>query len=376
MDDSEKKIKNILFVLPNLQGGGAERVVLTILRYLDTSKYSLTLFLFKREGVYWNEIPSNVRVICVLERGRLRLNLHRIFLLLLKEAKSQDVLVGGLELISSYMVYLAGWLVKKPAIGMVHISLPDYLQNESRIRNWLAKRFYARMKRLVFVSNGAVQSMRKWLPATDYSFWSVIYDMLDTNVYKENSVLPEWTKQAYQAPVVIAVGRLAEQKGFDLLLIAHKKLINLGIRHNLVILGEGPQRNFLEQKIRDLDIAGSVFLPGFVDNPIHYMKMAKIFILSSRYEGFGMVIVEAMIAGLPVISTDCRYGPAEILDHGKYGLLVPPENPDTIAEAIKKLLLDNELCNHFIELNQERVSDFSPERIIPQWERLLDEVTS
>jgi len=101
-----------------------------------------------------------------------------------------------------------------------------------------------------------------------------------------------------------------------------------------MILGEGEERPKLEALVRELRLEEDVALPGFVDNPYKYMKRAAVFVLSSQWEGFGNVLVEAMACGCPVVATDCPSGPAEILENGKWGRLVPPGDPEALAKAI------------------------------------------
>lgn len=122
-------------------------------------------------------------------------------------------------------------------------------------------------------------------------------------------------------PLLVAIGRLTRQKGFDSLIDAFAALRTEGVR--LVILGEGPDRGALEERGRQLGAGDRLIMPGFVETPAAWLAHADAFVLSSRWEGFGHVIVEAMACGVPVIATDCPHGPADILQHGRNGLLVP-----------------------------------------------------
>ncbi|HHX87771.1 MAG TPA: glycosyltransferase, partial [Firmicutes bacterium] len=135
----------------------------------------------------------------------------------------------------------------------------------------------------------------------------------------------------------------------------------------LIILGEGPQREALEQLIHSLGLGDQVQLPGFVNNPYRYMAQAAVFVLSSRREGFGNVLVEALAAGAPVVSTDCPGGPAEILEQGRYGRLVPVGDLDRMAEAVLETL------NHppAPQLLRLRAEDFSMEQILPLYREVL-----
>jgi glycosyltransferase involved in cell wall biosynthesis len=147
-----------------------------------------------------------------------------------------------------------------------------------------------------------------------------------------------WFK-AGQPPVILGVGRLDWTKDFPTLIRAFAELRkNMDVR--LMILGEGTDRPKLEEMVRELDIKKDVLLPGFVKNPYKYMKKANVFVLSSQSEGFGLVLVEAMACGCPVVSTDC-HGPIDILAHGKWGRIVPVKDYHAMALAIEKAIYDS-----------------------------------
>jgi glycosyltransferase involved in cell wall biosynthesis len=174
--------------------------------------------------------------------------------------------------------------------------------------------------------------------------------------------------------VVLGVGRLDRQKGFDLLLEAYARS---GVRHGgyrLVILGEGPERAALEALAAKLGIADFVEMPGIVKAPEDWMERAAVFVLSSRYEGFPNVLVEAMAMGCAVVATDCRSGPREILRHESDGLLVPAEDVPALSQAIVSLVKDDplreRLANNAVAVRER----FAAPAILAQWERLIDEI--
>jgi glycosyltransferase involved in cell wall biosynthesis len=134
-------------------------------------------------------------------------------------------------------------------------------------------------------------------------------------------------------PVILAVGRLATEKGFDVLIRAFARVRAQRLA-KLMILGEGDQRPYLEALSRELRVEEDVCLAGYEENPYAYMARAQIFVLASHYEGFGLVLVEALALKLPIISTDCESGPREILQNGRYGDLVPVGSVESLAGAI------------------------------------------
>lgn len=138
-------------------------------------------------------------------------------------------------------------------------------------------------------------------------------------------------------PIVLGVGRLTRQKGFDYLIPAFD-LVRQQTAARLVILGDGEDRQALQQLVRRLNLDEVVDLPGYVQNPYAYMSRAAVFVLSSRWEGPGHVLVEALAAGAPVVSTDCPFGPRDVLLNGRAGLLVPVGDPSAMAAAILQVL--------------------------------------
>jgi glycosyltransferase involved in cell wall biosynthesis len=155
--------------------------------------------------------------------------------------------------------------------------------------------------------------------------------------YKANEPFEHpWFKPG-QPSVIIAVGRLTPQKDFPALISAFAKLRAYRFAR-LLILGEGEERNNLEKLIVELGLSDDIDMPGFVDNPYPFMKNASVFVLSSRWEGLPTVLGEALYFGVPIVSTDCRSGPREILKEGIYGRLVPVGNPDLLALAIQEAL--------------------------------------
>jgi glycosyltransferase involved in cell wall biosynthesis len=172
--------------------------------------------------------------------------------------------------------------------------------------------------------------------------------------------------RAGEPPVVLSVGRLTAAKDYPTLLRAFSQVIKAR-QMRLVILGEGEERGGLEVMVRDLGLEDVVSLPGFAKNPYAYMSKAAVCVLSSAWEGFGNVLVEAMAVGTPVVATDCPNGPAEILENGKYGRLVPVGDAEALAEGILATL--DGTTNS--EVLQYRAKEFSYDDIANQYLEIL-----
>jgi glycosyltransferase involved in cell wall biosynthesis len=166
-------------------------------------------------------------------------------------------------------------------------------------------------------------------------------------------------------PYIVAAGRLDPQKGFDVLLDAFARAHDRVAGHRLVIIGEGPARGELEAQVARLGLADRVVLTGFLSNPQPTLRGAALFVLSSRYEGMGgLVLLEAMVHGLPIIATDCVTGPRDLLEDGRGGLLVPVEDVEALADAMAAHIADPTDLRARARRGPARARAFGPERWI------------
>ncbi len=183
-------------------------------------------------------------------------------------------------------------------------------------------------------------------------------------------------RTATDPPRIVAVGRLTEQKGFDVLLDAFSAIGETEAGWRLEIFGEGPQRGALEAQITRLGITDQVRLMGNSSAPGGWVEKADLFVLSSRYEGFPNVLGEAMAAGLPVVSTQCDFGPAEMIEHGQSGLLVAPEDPVALGKALRQCIEDAPLRERLGNQAAQAIRAFSPAQVMLQWDAILAEALS
>ncbi len=218
------------------------------------------------------------------------------------------------------------------SVSTSNSSLPDWVIDQ------LTKWTYPLADRMIAVSKGVAEDICRSLGFNRKEF-EVVYNPVigpDTFERAEETVEHPWFSDG-GIPLILGVGRLAEQKNFSTLLRAFAEVVRTH-RARLVILGEGKKRTVLERRADALGVSDHVWMPGFVSNPLRYMSRASVFVLSSRWEGLGNVLVEAMACGTPVVSTDCLSGPSEILEGGEHGRLVPVEDPHAMAAAIEEAL--------------------------------------
>ncbi|MGE5392022.1 MAG: glycosyltransferase [Deltaproteobacteria bacterium] len=361
----------VMFVLPNLGSGGAERNTLNLMRNLDRSRFKPVLFLVKNEGVLSKEVPADVEVFKALESGqRMRWHLPRIVQKLCQAAADADVIIGAVEFETIYFAAIAGWLLKRPVMGWIRDDMALFRHNA--VTYLVNRRALSSLKQIITVSCGVAASVSHLFPGLQGKI-KTIYNFVDPEYIGQlANAAPELAKDI---PIVIGAGRLEPRKNFQLLIRAHADLLARGISNKLIIIGEGPERANLEQMVRNLGVEATVDLPGFQSNPYSWIRQARVFVMCSNIEGFSGVIIEAMALGVPVVATDCPSGPAEILENGRYGFLIPLDDKAALVEAMTSLLGDASRVKYFSDLGLERVNDFRPELIIPQFEQAIEKVS-
>ena len=318
--------------------GGAQQVALNIAE--EFTKRGLTVdFVMVSYGEGLAGVPGSVRVVRLRGRARMLVPTLRRYL---KTAKPKVVISLAFHINILTALASIGLQERPRLILSVHNSLSQTL----RAIGWPASLWtkfatmflYRLADGLVAVSEGAADDLARVAKLNRKSIRTIYNPVIRSDYHTLVSEIPShpWAS-GKTCPLVVSIGRLSEQKNHAVLIRAFAKVISTRDAR-LLILGEGNLRKNLENLILGLGLEGSVALPGYVDNPLPYMKAADVFVLSSDWEGFGNVLAEAMAAGTPVISTDCPHGPREILADGKWGKLVPVGDPDALAEAMLEIL--------------------------------------
>lgn len=223
---------------------------------------------------------------------------------------------------------------------------------------WLRALTYPRAFGLVTMTRGALEYFPKEMRPREW----VIPNPVE---------LPHAWEEKRGNHTLVAVGRLVPQKGFDLLLQAFALAAGDAPKWSLTIWGEGPDRAKLERLRDDLGLAGRVRFPGVTERPGIWIETADAFVLSSRYEGWGIVLLEAMAAGLPVVSFDCEWGPREMIKHGSDGLLVPAEDIASLSNALVKIMTDEKLREQLGSAAAAAVKRYSREYILAEWDNVV-----
>lgn len=237
---------------------------------------------------------------------------------------------------------------------------------EPRLWTVLRALLYYRADAVVVQTEGVALRFRRWLGK--HAAVTVIPNPVMA-ARKEHESPP----QVALKPFILAAGRLVPQKGFDVLIHAFALVAPECGQLLLAIAGEGPAANSLRELVAELQLEDRVLFLGHVKELQALMMQAEGFILSSRYEGFPNVLLEALASGLPVVATDCPSGPREILRDGEFGLLVPCEDPTALAEALRRLINDTNLRSRLAASAPLAIARYSLTRVVGEWEALLQQ---
>ncbi|WP_414584575.1 glycosyltransferase [Scytonema sp. PCC 10023] len=299
-------------------------------------------------------------------------------------AVKPDVLIAMPTIIS--IPAIMGWLLALQRKTKFVIYQGDTLTSDiaidhkhdlrMQIMPWLARLLYPTANGLTTVSQGVLDILKQDGIPIPRNRVAVIPNPVDIeNFAIRSQAKPEhpWLEHK-DSPVIISLGRLAKRKNYPLLLQAVAK-VRSQLKVKLIILGEGPERKHLEEVVAKLGLQEDVSLPGHVANPWSHIAKADVFVMSSLDEAFCLALVEAMACKVPVISTDAiGGGPRSILENGKYGNLVPIDEPEALATAIYKVLTSKDWRSQLITASQHQSEAFKPEAIAQQWLSFLEQV--
>lgn len=323
----------MLFVSPCLTGGGMERVLLTLLRHLDRNQFVLHLAVLQAKGEFIDEVPDDV-VLHDLRSPRLRYALPGLARLIWKVRP--NVVVATLAYLNLGLILLRPFLPFGTRLLVREATVLSYnLRDEMRLPKlweWIFGRLYKRADRVVCISDSVLQDFVENFGLPEEKLVR-IYNPVDVQRVRECAARGG-NPYDTPGPNLVAAGRLVPVKGFDVLLEAMAiVLVRLPLAH-LTILGTGPLEGELEQYAQKLGIASRVRLVGFQHNPWRYFFHADAFVFTSRHESLGNVLLEALALETPVIATDCPGAVREIDALTPGMVIVPPENPQALAEAM------------------------------------------
>lgn len=368
----------ILFIMSSLGGGGAEKALITLLNNFDYDRYDVDLALTSNTGIYLNEVPKQVRVLpiyshpgTIIERvgfllySRFRVSCVERWATRLAIKLHYDTIVSFMQgrplKFHTYIVDRA-----KKNISWVHA---DLYSSRATIGPVLSqsdeKRGYESMDEVVFVSKEAQTQFGKLGYSLKKS--SVIYNPIPVDEIQKNlrKTFSKGTSPASEGGIsIVLCGSLTSVKAFDRMVRVAERLIKEGLQFRINIIGDGPERNKLENLIDELGLKGTVNLLGFMRPPYAEMAKGDIFVSCSLTEAYPLNVCEAMCLCLPIVATECS-GNSEVLRYGKYGLLVG-QDENELYEAVKEMITNKYLRDEYAEKSKEGAKLFNMDKVMSE----------
>lgn len=376
--------KRVLFVINSLWGGGAEKVFQTLLCNLDKDKYDITVYSVNQARVDAPYPAVGVKYRYLfgqsakngLERFKLRLinklkltvyyHLSPTWFYRLFVRGRYDVEVAFIEGYATRVVS-GSTNRRSKKLAWVHIDLEKNHWTDIAYRSRKEEEsVYSRFDSVPVVSRSVFASMKSLYPKLETLL--VVQNPIDEKFIRSQSTAFK-AKFPSAAIKLVSIGRLESQKGYDRLLPIVKRLVEEGYDLSLTILGNGSQRRSLESYMEENGLSERVSLPGFQSNPYPWLDGADLFVCSSRSEGYSTVVTEALILGLPVITTDCA-GMNELLGSGRYGMIVA-NGEESLYAGLKKLLNHPELLDEYRVSAESRGKDFCLRSLMSHIEKLI-----
>jgi glycosyltransferase involved in cell wall biosynthesis len=366
-----KARRPVLFVLPTL-GGGAARVVITLLRHLDRTRFEPHLVVFYTFYGFWfrSEVPDDV-VMHVLEARRARNAMPKLVRVIWRVRPAILVATQG------YINFLL--LLARPFLPrcryVIREVIGEHYMEHNRYRDFLQRcylRLVRRADRIVTQTEAVAERLgREIAPRPGQVL--CIHNPVDADRLAAAAALATSPYRG-PGPHVLAMGRLTAQKGFDLLLAAVDGVRAAGVPVHLTIVGVGELEAELRADIERRDLGDTVDLAGFQEQPERYFAHADLFVLASRYEGMPNVVLEALACGLPVVAFDCPHGVSEIVRDGVNGRLLPAEDVPALVAALVGLLGDDALRARLRAAIPESLRSFTAPVVSARWNAMFREL--
>lgn len=374
--------RKVLFLIESLAGGGAEKVLTTLVQFIDKSKFDVTLCAISGRGKYEEIVKKHIAYKAVLNEpgtnsffARLVYSFkhHLVYKWLplswvykMFVPQGNDVEVAFVE---GFTTKLLSHSTSRRArkYAWVHTDLRHNHWTTSIFKTHAAEvKTYNKFNGIYCVSNTARQSFQNTLKEVTVPV-TIIYNPIATQ--KIIAMASEGIDSVKKSIRLVTVGRLEHQKGYDRLVRVVNRLVNDGLDFEVWILGTGSQETDLRKYIQDNSLESIIQLLGFQSNPYKYIVQGDLFVCPSRSEGYSTAVTEALVLGLPVITTDCS-GMAELLKNGECGIITENDE-EAFYQGLKKLLEDSALREHYRQKAIERGRDFTIDSLMDPIEKLL-----
>lgn len=372
--------RKILFLIPSLRGGGAERTLINLLHKVDYDVYEVDLIVLSKLGPYIDQVPEELNVTYLFENNflvRVLGYMHRSFnidwLFRKKMAaidKAYDVGISFLDSNYTDLLFYLDTIDKR--VAFVHGSYLTHTNHEKfykfdHYREKIKKNRYSRLDGIYFVSHDSMSDFVELFG--EFPEMGVVYNMIDREAVLRKSRL-ETGPIADGLFSFTAVGSLMPIKGFDRLIRAAKIVRDNGYSFKLHIAGSGPEEERLKQMINEFGLDETVKLHGFVKNPYPLMKSSDVFVMSSVSEALPTVLCEAMILGVPSLVTNCS-GCRGLVEEGQFGMVAEQDDHD-LAEKMMNLIDNPRLLDHYSKKSLERAELFDDGRILQSYYNIFE----
>lgn len=365
------KIK-ILFVINSLEGGGAEKVIIKILKQINNEIFICDVALLRKKGIYINQVKENVNIYDLgVKSEKIGRYIPQAVKKLIDLEKRYD-LVFSLMWESNIINLIASLFSKKKRIISERINLIEYINRSfPNLKRYFAllltKLFYRKTNLIITPSYGLKNQLINFfkIKVKNVKVIPNPFDLDGIRTFSREEI-------DIKFPYILFVGRLHKQKNIPLLLKALKNLKVTDVR--LLLIGEGQEKENLINFANELSISERVIFMNFQENPYKYMNKAICLVLPSYYEAFPNVLVEAMASGCPVISTDCPFGPSEIIENEKNGLLIKVNDKEGLTEALKRVISDANFRTTLIENGYKSAEKYDIKKVIQLYEEAIIEV--
>src|SRR5690606_23934832 len=368
------KKPSILFVHPDLRGGGAEKVLVNLLNSMDTEKYDIHLLTYFEEGVNRNNLTSSIKQRYIFKKVfkgwsvlQKLFSPRQLYKLFIKE--KYDVIIAYLEGVPTRMVSGCPYKETK-LISWLHTDLNLGSIEKVYWNNKEMKSSYDRFDRVIAVSNEVLESCIKQCDLNK-SKGEIIHNVIDTNAILSNGEHPLNGQALKKDSInICSVGRLTKIKGYDRLIQAISKIIPDFPKIHLYLLGIGEDKSVLENLVSQLKLDSHISFLGFQHNPHQFVSKCDLFVCSSFHEGYSTAVTESVILGTPVLTTACA-GMDEILENGQTGMIVE-NSTEGIYQGLVDLLSHPELLSDYAEKTKRRSSYYQQNNNVTKVEALID----
>ena len=374
-------MKKILIVAPSLAVGGMEKVLINLVNSLPQENYNITIKTIYDNFELASNLNKNIKYSSFYKTCKnkkidyIKVRLYTFMLkkftpkllyrLLIKERYDTEIAFfrgAAIKIISGSNNYEANKLAWVHNDFTKCTGIFDWFNNEEQTKN-----AYRKFNKIVCVSQYAKEKFTERMGIKENVIVRYNINLTDDIKNKaEEKIEEKFNKNTFK---VCTVGRLVEAKGYDRLLKIHKRLMDEELKHDLIIVGDGPDREKLTKYINDNNLNNSVYLLGSKSNPYKYIKNSDLFVCSSRWEGFSTVISEAVILEKPVITTRVS-GTEELFLNNKYGLITE-NNEESLYEGLKNIITNKELYVYYKNKVKERSVFFEQEILVNRIEKII-----